>query len=278
MSKILILFILYIFCIISPTWAREIVCTSYPVWLLTSEITADTRQINVRLLAPPENGCTHDYTPSPRDLRNLNAAGTILVCNGMSVDEHIVKSARKINKNLYIITASAPEDIFDEHNFASPDTAQRMVERIANALSELDRENSAIYQANAQQLQQQLIRLVRKANAIALPRQAVLQNNVLKNLSRLLKYEFLVIHDDHSNMLSAQSLRNLLDKIKLHKSTVILAEKSSHSAQLKVIQQATRLPVITLDLMLSGPSEPPENYYISVMESNLAKLAQLERK
>ena len=134
--------------------AAEVVCTSYPVRLLTSSLISNIPGHTLRMMTPQHGGCAHNYTPRPGDLTTLKNANTILVANGSNNDAHIVAAAQRINPQLQVIDLTVPA--IDQHTFASPDTAELMLIKLAEAMQKLDPVNAELYQRNLEKIQQGL--------------------------------------------------------------------------------------------------------------------------
>ena len=121
--------------------ARNIVCTTYPVWLLTKSVTSGVKSANLSILMPATQSCAHDYAPAPKDLQKIARNGTILIANGLGLDDHIVKAALRVNRSLTVITAGDAAYAKDMHSFIAPDTAAFMAKAIADKLGEIDQAN-----------------------------------------------------------------------------------------------------------------------------------------
>jgi len=78
---------------------RKILCTTYPVFLFVREVAAGG-PIRPELLLPPEAGCPHDYSLTPGDLMKISGEGTLLIRNGLGLDDSLWKTARAANPGL----------------------------------------------------------------------------------------------------------------------------------------------------------------------------------
>ena len=257
--------------------AARIVCTTYPVWLLTRAIVQDTPGTGLTLLVNPAAGCAHDFTPSTGELRQAAQPGTILIANGAGLDDHIVQSLRKINSKLLLIPCADPAPGLDPHQFISPDTALFMAKNIMQKLSEFDPEHSAIYQKNYQILQLQLNELTARAKAVK-AHTAVLQSPLFLNLAQASNCKAIVIKSGHSDILSANSLKKLLQRIRKSQPAILWSEKGSSDSAAAAIQKNIKLSGIQLDTMLSGPAEPPFDYPVKVMRANLDAIEKAARR
>ena len=268
LPRIKLLLTVVLTAIIFDLAAARIVCTTYPVWLLTRAIVQGTPGTDLTLLVNPAAGCAHDFTPSSGDLRQAARPGTILIANGAGLDDHIVQSLLKINSNLHLLQCANPAAEFDAHQFVSPDTALFMAKNIMLKLSEFDPDHSTIYRKNFYALQKQLNELTVRSRTIK-PHTAVLQSPLFLNLAKTANCPTIVIKSSHSDILSANSLKKLLQRIRKSRPAILWSEKGSTDSAAAAIQKNIQLPVVQLDSMLDGPAEPPYDYPIKIMRANL---------
>lgn len=78
---------------------RKILCTTYPVFLFVREV-ANGGPLQPQLLLPPEAGCPHDYSLTPADLMKISGEGTLLIRNGLGLDDALWKTACAANPGL----------------------------------------------------------------------------------------------------------------------------------------------------------------------------------
>ena len=98
----------------------KVMASSYPVWLLTRDVTARTPGLTPELLVAASAGCPHDYTLTPRDMLRLSSSSTLII-NGRGF-EAFLSSALDQLKKLSVIDAGGnipalPED--DDHHDGS---------------------------------------------------------------------------------------------------------------------------------------------------------------
>ena len=248
--------------------AARIVCTTYPVWLLTRVVVQTAPGVDLTLLINPAAGCAHDFTPSAGDLRQASQAGTILIANGAKLDDHIVQSLRKVNPAIRVIQCADTDPAKDAHQFISPDTALFMAKNIMQNLSELTPENRAIYAQNFQQLKSQLDHLTARLRAMK-PRRVVLQSALFLNLAQAANCQAIEIKSGHSDILAAHALKKLLRHIRQTRPAMLWCEKGSADNTVSIIRKSISIPAVQLDTMLSGPANPPGDYFVKVMRANL---------
>ncbi len=82
-----------------------ILCTTFPVWLLTRNITHGSDRVEVKLLIAAQMGCPHDYALTPQDMQKL-ATARVLVVNGLGLEEFLGAPLKKANETLKLVDAS----------------------------------------------------------------------------------------------------------------------------------------------------------------------------
>lgn len=262
---------------VSNLAAARIVCTTYPVWLLTRAVVQTVPAMELTLLVNPAAGCAHDFTPSVKDLRKASTPGTILIANGAGLDDHIVQSLCKINPALRVIKCANAAPAIDAHQFVSPDTALFMAKNIMQNLSQIDPENRAFYNKNFQDLQIKLNELTARARTMP-QRTVLLQSPLFINLAKAVNCQTLVIKSGHSDILSANSLQKLLRKIRQTRPSMLWSEKGTADNVTATVQKNIKLTVIQLDTMLYGPENPPYDYPVKVISSNLDAIEKAVRQ
>ena len=84
---------------------KKILCTTFPVYQFTRNVTAGSATVSVDLLLPAEMGCPHDYALTPQDMAKI-AEADILVINGLGMEEFMGKPVEKANPAIAIIDSS----------------------------------------------------------------------------------------------------------------------------------------------------------------------------
>lgn len=176
--------------------AEELLCSTFPLYLFTRNITEGSDSFKVGLLVDSSRGCPHDYNPSPAELEKLSKA-RVLVINGLGLEGFLDQALRVTRADLRVIDASGGEravrafladppreasptliisqetaralshdhdhgasaDELNPHLFASPRTAALLVENITRALSEIDPPKADLYRNNGARLAQELLKL-----------------------------------------------------------------------------------------------------------------------
>jgi zinc/manganese transport system substrate-binding protein/zinc transport system substrate-binding protein len=85
---------------------KKILCTTFPVYQLTRNITKGSESVTVELMLPAAMGCPHDYTLTPGDMAKI-AAADILVVNGLGMEEFLGKPVERANSNIAVIDSTS---------------------------------------------------------------------------------------------------------------------------------------------------------------------------
>ncbi|HVP10729.1 MAG TPA: zinc ABC transporter substrate-binding protein [Phycisphaerae bacterium] len=82
-----------------------VLCTTFPIYQITRNVAKDRNEVVVQLMLPAQLGCPHDYALTPQDMEKL-AKATILVVNGLGMEEFLGAPVKKANDKLAIIDSS----------------------------------------------------------------------------------------------------------------------------------------------------------------------------
>ena len=270
-------YIAFILCLLTALQlsASYVVCTAYPIWLLTRAVAGSAPGVKIVLLMNSQHGCAHDYTPALQDLVKIKNNGTLLIANGLGLDDHIVNAVKKVNKNINICRAADYRDKLDAHYFITPDNAKIMLNKITFILSKDAPNNKNIYYANQAKYELLLDELSKQLKKLPPRQTVVLQSSSFLHLAKAAGYNVILAQKEHDAVLSARELRKLLQTIKTQRPYAIWAEKGSADPVLTVLKKHTKLPVIELDTMMHGTDDPPEDHFIKLMCSNLETLQKV---
>ena len=133
-----------------------VTATFYPMYIMLLNITENIPDIELKLLAPAETGCLHDYQLSTADMKTI-ISSDVIVANGAGMEDFLEKVLES-QKNCPIIEAAQGYPLLEDnpHVWVSLKGAMYEVDHIATALSELDPDHQALYQNNAKTYIQKL--------------------------------------------------------------------------------------------------------------------------
>lgn len=108
----------------------HVVCSTYPMWLLTRAVVADVESVRVDLLVPAETGCPHDYVLTPAAMRRLMRADAVIL-NGLGLDDFMHQAMVSAQTDAHRIDTSAGIDdllpsrvpLLGKHPESRPDPA-----------------------------------------------------------------------------------------------------------------------------------------------------------
>lgn len=83
----------------------KVLVSTFPVYQLTRNVVAGSRQVQVELMIPAQLGCPHDYALTPQDMRKL-AEAEVFIINGLGLEEFLGAPLQKANPKLQLIDSS----------------------------------------------------------------------------------------------------------------------------------------------------------------------------
>lgn len=279
----------------AETRPLRIACTFQPLFIMAANIVGDASGVSLECILPPNAGCPHDYSATPADVMKIEAAD-VLIVNGLGLDDFAVESARKINPDVRILTATdgiRPIALADDgghadhahdethshggqnpHAWVSPRQAALMVRTLAARLGELNSPNSGLFISNAESYAVRLEQLHARISGVverAPNRRIVTFHAVFDYLARDTGLEITaVLETEPGYELVAGDLSRLIDTIKREKPAALFTEPQYPARVAEVLSRDTGIPVYSLDSAASGPLE--KDAYIHIMESNIKTL------
>lgn len=256
--------------------ADKIVCTTYPVWLLTRATAGGIHGFSIELMTPPHGGCAHAYTPLPGDLLKVKTPDTVLIANGQGLDEHLIAAALRVNAQLKVIRLDVPAR--DPHTFASPDSAKLMVSKLTGELIKLYPANRLQLEKNLRNVTWELDKLIMRAHALARsPQPVMLQHKIFINLASLCQAPTLLLKHEQADNLSPRELMTLIRQARKHNTKIIWAENHQHDPAVSLFARETKSRIVELDMLTGGSLDVPQDHYIQVMNRNFDKLQGVQR-
>lgn len=290
---------------------RTVGCTTYPVWLLTREITAGVPDVRTDLMIPAGTGCPHEYVLTPSDMRKLGAKNLIVVRNGLGLDDFVLRPLKKMNPEAPVIDACASLDALhsecdhehhqhshghdghpghhdhkghhrhehaNPHLFASPDTALGMVQNIAAGLCTADPANAVRYRENAARFASELQQIIEEANKLKPQvegKAVAVQHGVFDYLARMLGLKVAAEIRGDGTAPSAAEMRKLVKTMREQQVGVIFTEPQYSAQTALTLARECEIPVCQLDPSASGPTDPPPGYFCRTMRENLKKIRSI---
>lgn len=299
---------------LSAAEVKNILCTTFPIYIFTKNIARGIKDVKVSLLVPPGTGCPHDYTITPGDMQKLAAKNMILVMNGASLDDFFLKTVKKVNPEAVIIDSSKDIALLSSvsgyshhhhhhhhspscnscgdheeetgkvrsgnpHLFASPFTAVKVVKNIGKGLEEADRLHETFYHKNTAEYVERLEKLCRDFSRTSKSfriRKVVTQHSVFDYLASHLGLEITGnIREGNETSLNAREMLRLINRIKKAKAGVIFTEPQYSARSAEVIARECKIPLAELDPVANGPLNASPDHYEKVMSRNLATMRKV---
>lgn len=287
---------------------KQIVCTTFPIYLFTRNIVEGHHGVSVDLLVPPGTGCPHDYTITPQDLQKAAEADAVVI-NGLGLDDALADSLREVNPDFELMDSSDGVDelladadghctnhahehghnhghgetctakaVYNPHLFASPAMAAKVVENIAEKLTAWDPDAEAVYRRNAKEYAAELRSLAhemqRATEGLANPR-IVTQHDIFDYLARYTSLEIAAHIQAHPGQEpSASEMVELAKAIREKDAGAVLTEPQYSDAIGQTLGAEMGLPVATLDPAATGPADAPLDYYQRTMRNNIKTLQE----
>lgn len=262
---------------------KEIVCTTYPVWLIARDLMEGAQNPPpFTLLVPPDNGCPHDFALDTNSMLRLSRIKDLLLLRNGGLDDAVAESVRKINKN--IIDSPAVDHAghhhhhgehcsHDPHIFTAPDAAKKMVHHLTQALTDFDPANKAVYEANKVRLLAKLDALSKDAKDIGKGRKVIAMHNSFNHLMKETGFDLRgVIFDGHISALSPAELNKWIDLIKTEQITLLITEPQTPYQVAAQLRQETGITLLQLEPAASGKIDAPAEYLFRTMAENMEKL------
>lgn len=280
----------------------NILCTIYPVWLLTANIASDAEGINLELLLPA-NASPHSKGLHPKDMEKI-ARADIIIFNGYDVEfeMQIEDAIRRENPEaVKIIASEGVKPLFygeeveddeheenhhehqghehkagsrDPHTWVSPKQAIILAENIRDGLIKADEKNAKKYRENADKFIEQLKNLVaefEEASKQFKKRNIVTGHMAFGYLARDFNLNIVsVIEIIPMQEPSASELIKITEKIKEKQAAAIFIEPLVRKNVAETLSEATGIPVRVLHPCDIGNMEPGE--YIRNMRNNIKEL------
>lgn len=261
-----------------------VVTSFFPIYIATINVTRGVSGISVVNMTEPQTGCLHDYQLTAEDMKTLEKANAFVI-NGAGMEAFMDKVV-KAQQNIRIVDSGAgiplvkdATGVDNPHIWVSISNEIQQVENIAKGLSEINPENKAKYETNAQEYEARL-KLLRNRMHSALDG---LKNRDIITMHEAFAYfasEFnlhvaAVIEREPGTDPTPKELAGIIDTVNGLGITALFAEPQYSTRAADAIARETNAKVWTLDPAVTGDARP-DNFdaYIAAMEKNMDTLAQ----
>lgn len=254
----------------------NIVTSFYPMYIMTMNITNGVEDVQVSNMAENYVGCIHDYTLKTEDLKKFENAN-IFIENGYGMEVFSQKIIDSYPQVKIIESAKGITDVIKEesgdvnaHFWTSIDNYILQVQEIANQLSNIDSKNADTYKNNANTYIQKLNDLKNsyedKIESLK-GKKVISLNESFSYLFKTLGIEEILIETDHEqSSLSAETVKNVIDKMNEENINSIIIAENDNEQNAKAIAEETGAKVYKLKDGMSGDNSLDS--YINDMKYN----------
>lgn len=259
----------------------KIVTSFYPMYIITKNVTDGANNIQLVNMTEQNTGCIHDYTLTANDMKKIENAD-IFIQNGLGL-EIFMDKIFTIYPNLKILDTSKniknviQDDEVNPHVWMSIENYINQVKEISQALIQQNPENKQIYEQNTEKYILNLEKYKNQYGEISqkLNNQKVIcLNEALEYLLKDLKLEYVSLHTDHDeNSMSAENIKNIIDKMNTENIKIILIGKDDSIKNAEILANETNSKIYRLDTALTGSTDG--NEYIDAIKGNLEVLKSI---
>ena len=288
-----------------------LVTSFYPMYVAVSNLVDGIDEIRVRNLSEPQTGCLHDFQLTPEDMKLLSGAD-VFVVNGGGI-ENFISDVAKTYPKLQIVQAcegisllgseghvheeeeehdhdAVHEELYEEedghghdhgeenaHAWMSVASYREQITHITEHLAEIlpqyresITENARLYDDKLAELQAEQKELC----ALVKGQEVIIFHEAYAYVAKDYGLEVAMVMDlDEERQVSAGEVAEVLEEIKEHGVSLILAEERYGKEMGDTIQKEADVDVIYLDTLNRGNYE--KDSYLVGMQSNIDLLRQV---
>lgn len=255
----------------------KIVTSFYPMYIIAENITEGANNIELVNMADVNVGCLHDYTLTTENMKKVEDAD-IFISNGLGMENFIDKILES-NSDMQVIDSSvdvtnliSDDNEVNGHIWTNIDNYIKQVESVAEGLKKVNEENAAIYDENAREYIEKLNDLKKEyseALEILNGKKAVVLNEAFEYMGQELGLDMIVIKTDHEeSTLSAEVLKNTIDRVKKENIEMIIIDKNDNKSNAETISKETGAKIFELNSGLSGTLD--KDAYINSCIENIS--------
>jgi len=290
MKRILSLLLAVFFLLPSLAGAETLVTSFYPVWLLTLNLTDGVDGVEVVNLAAPSVGCLHDYSLQNSDMVVLSGADALLI-NGAGMESFLPVIAGAY-PDLPVIDATdglpflaeggivqigdAPEgEAVNSHLWLDPQRAAGMAANLAEGLIRLLPDREQRITQNLEEFRERLLALDEtiRDEAKGFSRKVIIFHEAFPYFAEACGLPVsAVVNKEPEDDLSPAGLSRILTLISEESPLPLIIKSAETDRSVEVLVHETGVPVCELDPLTTGPSDPPLDYYETVMLQNVKTL------
>jgi ABC-type Zn uptake system ZnuABC Zn-binding protein ZnuA len=264
-----------------------------PRVLTTTTILADlVRQlagdaVSVESIAPA--GATiEDFAPRPEDSRRASEA-KLIVMNGLGLDRWVEPLLRNRASDAMVLAvgeglpAIVEEGTGNPHFWFDVTFAKRYVERIRDALAEIDPSRASRYGENAARYLRELDELDReiRARVSTLPaerRRLVTSHDAFPYFAEAYGFEVVgFVQSEPGKDPSAAELAELVEKVRTAQVPAVFVEAGHSPALAQALADEASVRRVVTDLPTDSLGPPPTDTYVGLMRTLIQKIVDALR-
>lgn len=268
----------------------EVVVSIYPLKDIVEQVGGE--KVKVDFIIPP-GASPHTFEPRPSDIRRLSNAKVLFMIGG-GLEFWSEKVLRSLNRRprVVILSQGLPllkedhghgdggEGIFDPHIWLDPVMVMTMVDRIRDALIDIDPSNKVYYSRRAQEFKEELKRLHSKITESVKgfrTKEIVTFHSAWNYFSRRYGLKVIgIIEESPGKEASPAHIASIIEGIRRTKSGVVFAEPQFNPKAAEAIARETGARLFFLD-PIGGPHIKGRDNYVGLMNYNLSVLEKALR-
>lgn len=281
----------------AQTETLQIVTSFYPMYVFTKNVTEGIEGVAVHNMTKPQTGCLHDYQLLPEDLKTLSRADAFVI-NGAGMESFMDKALESL-PGLSVIEASEgipllrtgentvhgeaahnhlhEEGLYNSHVWLAPSYAAKEIQNIAKGLAAADSAHAEEYRRNADAYAERILKAweeVKPQMAEYQGESIIISHEAFDYLAQELGIRVAgTVQSDENTEPTAKELSSLIAAARQEKVKGIFAEPQYPQTALRTISNETKIPVYTLDPMVTGEQEY-QTVYEDLMRQNVDTLKQ----
>ena len=256
----------------------KIVTSFYPMYIIALNLTENVEDVTVENMADTNIGCLHDYTLTTNDLIKLEDAD-VFIQNGLGIETFIEKITESY-EDLKIINSSdnienliVNGEIVNGHIWTSVENYILQIQNISEELCKVNPKNENKYKRNAKKYIDKINEANEQVENAEI--QAVCFDESFEYLANENNIKLTTAYTDHEeSSLSAETLANLIDKVKAENIQVIIVAKNEENKNATLLQKETGAKIYELDNYITGDND--KNSYINSLKQNKETIKQLK--
>ena len=284
----------------------HITATTYPLYVLTSAITAGAENVEVRRLNTGSVSCLHDYTLTVSDMRHLEQA-EVLILNGAGLEDFLSQALSQLSAVVVDCSEAVTlleggshehheeshdshghdhEHEHDPHYWMDPRSLAQAAELIAQSLSSSDPAQAALYQENAALVRKELKGAYETWNAqlsgVSNPHLITFHDGFYY-FAEAFDLEILFsMEEGDGATASAKDILTAAAYVKEYYITSIFTETNGSGTAAQAVSGETGVSVYPLSMLMDGKDAPAGadaetilQLYLAPMEENITTLSEV---